>query len=129
MSPRFLPTLGLALLLAVAASAEPPSGVSEPDRELQAPPSPGRVRVEKRLHRFRHLEGTYRTEDSGLRATFERTAEALVELQIAELKVEAKEFRDRERERTQRRTPPGAIDQRDIEPAHIPAVVLARLPL
>ena len=64
-----LASVALALLLAGSASAQTRAEPADPVPPAQVHASPGRARVEGRLHRFRHLEGTYRTEDAGLSVT------------------------------------------------------------
>lgn len=138
------PTLALAALLAAPLGAQPggppPGGESLFDTRGVRPGSSDEVpgdemlsfeeRVQRRLpHRFERLKGPRKVDDSRLRQEFDRAVQVLIRLQQDEIQVDATLLRDLQRQRTQRRSPPGVRDLQDLEPAHIPSVEVLRTPL
>lgn len=81
----------------------------------------------EQAHPYSHLEGRRRVDDSRLREMFDRAVSVVVREQAQALQVEAQE--EVRRRRLQRRAPVGARDINDIEPSHIPSVVLFQRPL
>ncbi len=124
----------LALFAATATFAAPPrSRIKHPTRTPRRLPAtaPRRDAAASTPRLPQHLErlrGVRPVDDDRLLRQFDQTVELLIELQKRELQIDAEFKREIQDYRTQRRTPIGAQDTRDIEPSHIPAVEVIRSP-
>jgi len=77
-------------------------------------------------HPFSHLEGRRPVDDTRMREMFDRAVTQVVAEQANGLREAA--FVEVRRRRVQRRTPIAPQDLQDLQPAHIPAVELVRVP-
>ncbi len=97
---------------------------------------PGRIRpsapaAETRgASAYRHLEGRFPVRDSRLERVFDAAVTAVVSLQATRIRDEAKEeVAETAGYRFERREPLGERELRQLQPAHIPAVQVVRIPL
>lgn len=112
----------LLLPLILLAAVQP--GLAE---DTRIPPSQARPAP---TGRFRHLEGRYEVRDARLKAIFDAAVVAVVSLQAKSIRDQARALvEDRTRHRFERREPLGALDLRQLQPAHVPAMKLVQFPL